>query len=250
MLVDANPHRYCYMRPAQIRRVVEECPIAIQPTGLLEWHGEQSPIGLDGMLAHYIGERAIIKLGNGALFPPNFVGTYGYIRYPGTVCFDQATVTSVFTQMFREILKIGFKVVLILLGHWGQFQEGAMRMAVDAVEAEIREKQLPAKIFGLRWATFLLGMDYGGHGKDGETAMIWRMSQDYGLDLVDLSEFQPGVEHVDQYLIDNNDIPKSEPDLWPWEKDLRDPQICSPEIGETMIDIISSGIVEHVTEEL
>ena len=72
MLAEANPYRYMYMRLPKICQVLEECPIAIQPTGLLEWHGEQSPIGLDGMLAHYIGERAMIKIGNGALFPAQF----------------------------------------------------------------------------------------------------------------------------------------------------------------------------------
>jgi creatinine amidohydrolase/Fe(II)-dependent formamide hydrolase-like protein len=250
MLPEANPYRYVFMRPSKVQRVVAECPIAIQPTGLLEWHGDQNPLGLDGMLAHYIGERAIIKLGGGALFPPNFVGTYGYARFPGTMCFDQATVTSVFTQMFREILKFGFKVVLLMTGHWGSFQEECLSTAVETVEQEIRDKGIAAKIFGMKWSTFLLGMGYGGHGQEGETAMVWRMSQHYGLDLVDLSNFQVGEEHVEQYPLDDQSIPVREPDPWPWEKDLRDPAICSPEIGEQMIDIISSGIVEHLTEEL
>ena len=91
------------------------------------------------------------------------------------MCFDQATVISVFTQMYREMIKLGFKVILILLGHWGQIQQDALRIARETVEQEIKEKNLAVKILGLRWADYLIGMGYGGHGKEGETAMIWRI---------------------------------------------------------------------------
>ncbi len=127
---------------------------------------------------------------------------------PGTMCFDQATVISVFTQMYREMIKLGFKVILILLGHWGQIQQDALRIARETVEQEIKEKNLAVKILGLRWADYLIGMGYGGHGKEGETAMIWRMSQHYGLDLVDVSNFQVGEENVAQYTIEDENVPK------------------------------------------
>jgi hypothetical protein len=52
----------------------------------------------------------------------------------------------------------------------------------------------------------------GGHGQEGETAMIWRMSKHYGLDLVDLSDFQVCEEHVEQYPLDDSSIPVSELD--------------------------------------
>ena len=59
-----------------------------------------------------------------------------------------------------------------------------------------------------------------------------------------------GEENVAQYTIEDENVPKREEDIWKWEKDLSDPTICSPETGETMIDIISDGIAEDLTDQL
>ncbi|HME52160.1 MAG TPA: creatininase family protein [Candidatus Lokiarchaeia archaeon] len=115
----ADKYRYEYMRLDAIRGMLDRCPVAIQPAGLLEWHGEHNAIGLDGLKAYNICERAIQLLGDGALFPVNWVGTYGFIRYPGTICYDNFTTFQVFLQLFEQLIKIGFKVIVVLTGHYG-----------------------------------------------------------------------------------------------------------------------------------
>jgi len=250
MLAEANPFRYAYMRLNQINEVLQRCPIAIQPSGLLEWHGNQNPIGLDGLLANYIAERAIIKLGDGVIMPPNWIGTYGYIGYPGTVCFNEQTTIEVFIQYFQQMIKLGFKVILILLGHWGKYQETALRKARETVEKEIKKKGIKVKILGLRYADFLLGQKDGGHAQEGETSMIWRMSQHYGLNLVDLSQFKMGVETIPLYKVDDPKNPHCEPNPWHWDINLLDPTLCSPEIGEKMINTIAECMAEELKEQL
>lgn len=246
MLAEANPFRYAYMRPPRIAEVLAEYPVAIQPTGLLEWHGNQNPIGLDGLVAQYICERAIIKLDGGALMPTNYIGTYGYARYPGGVIFDENTVESVFSQLYKEMIKLGFKIILILTGHWGPYQEGALQRAKTTAEEYIVLNDLHVKLFGLRWSDLLFPPgSYGGHAQDGETSMAWRMSEAYGLDLVDLSEYTEGKEIPPLYPI-GDDIPRKEPPEWTWQRDLKDPVVCNPEIGERFI----STIVDGITEEL
>ena len=248
MLAEANTFRYAYMRPPRIAEVLAECPVAIQPTGLLEWHGNQNPIGLDGLVAQYICERAIIKLNAGALMPTNYVGTYGYARYPGGVVYDDATVESVFLQMYKEMMKLGFKVILILTGHWGPTQEGALQRAKAAAEDYAATNGLRVKLFGLRWADFLFPAgSYGGHAQDGETSMAWRMSEAYGLQLVDVSDYAVGKEEPPLYQV-GDDVPSKEAPEWTWLRDLKDPSICSPEIGERFISVISQGIAEELKD--
>ena len=247
MLAEANPYRYAYMRPPRIAEVIADCPVAIQPTGLLEWHGNQNPIGLDGLVAQYICERAIIALNAGALMPTNYVGTYGYARYSGGVVYNEATVESVFLQMYKEMMKLGFKVIIILTGHWGPTQEGALQRARIAAEEHAASNGLHVKLYGMRWADFLFLTSYGGHAQDGETSIAWRMSEAYGLQLVDVSDYAVGVEYPQLYLI-GDDIPSKENPEWTWLRDLKDPSICSPEIGERFISVISEGIAEELKD--
>lgn len=250
MLTEANRFRMMYMRPDAIHELVKRCPIALQPSGLLEWHGQQNAVGLDGLLAQYMCERAILKINDGGLFPVNWVGTYGYIRYPGTVCYDQETTISVFYQLFREMMKIGFKVILILLGHWGEWQQNALKAGLEKANLFAKQNGLKVKLFGLRWADFLFGVNTGGHGKEGETSALWRMSDHYGLKLVDLTNFKQGEQRVPRYTLVDPTVPVREPDPWTWENDLKDRTRCSPEIGEYIVSTISEGIAEEMKDTL
>lgn len=58
-----------YMRPTQIREARQRADLAFLPIGPLEWHGPQSPVGLDGLKAHHLSCRAAQILGGGAVFP-------------------------------------------------------------------------------------------------------------------------------------------------------------------------------------
>jgi creatinine amidohydrolase/Fe(II)-dependent formamide hydrolase-like protein len=250
MLAEANRYRYAHLRPKQIQEVIHRCPVVIQPSGLLEWHGDHNPIGLDGLMAQYISERVIIQFGDGVIMPPNWIGTYGYIGYPGTVCFNEQTTIDVFVQYFQQMIKLGFKVILILLGHWGKYQENVLRKARETVEKQIKKQGLKIKILGVRYGDFLLGQKDGGHAQEGETSMIWRMSQHYGLDLVDLSQFKMGDEIVPLYKVDDPKNPHCEPNPWHWDTNLLDSKICSPEIGEKMISSIAEVMAEELKEQL
>jgi creatinine amidohydrolase/Fe(II)-dependent formamide hydrolase-like protein len=253
MLLEFNKYRYMYMRPPKIERVLKECPIALQPTGLLEWHGDQNPLGLDGLLSTYICERAIQKIGNGALLPTNWIGTYGFIRYPGTICFNHETTYNVFVQLFRELIKVGFRVIMILTGHWGADQEKMLKDAKLSIEKELKEfkgTKQEIRIFALRWCDFYIGGKAGGHAQEGETSMIWRMSEANGLNLVDLSEFRTGKENVPKYSSTPSSVDSHEPPMWGWPLNLKDPKLCSPKIGEEMIETVAEGIAEEMIDAL
>jgi creatinine amidohydrolase/Fe(II)-dependent formamide hydrolase-like protein len=239
------------MRLAKIREVLATCPLAIQPTGLLEWHGEQNPIGMDGLTSTYISERVITRLGNGVLMPTNWVGTYGYATYPGGVVYEQDTTEAVFLQIYRELLKIGFRAIIILTGHWGQSQQDALYKARDTATQEAKVAGLNARLMGYRWNDFLIEqMSYGGHAQEGETSMAWKIGEEIGMNLVDLSEFKAGTEHIVKYPVGDRQLPREEAEDWEWKDEVADGSKCSPLVGEAFFDEIIDNMVEELTDAL
>jgi creatinine amidohydrolase len=67
--------RYELMRPTEVIRRREACPLAYLPLGPIEWHGLQNPMGLDGIKAHELCLRAARK-GGGLVFPVVWYGEH------------------------------------------------------------------------------------------------------------------------------------------------------------------------------
>ena len=67
--------RYELMRPAEVIRRREACPLAYLPMGPIEWHGWHNPLGLDGIKAHELCLRAARK-GGGLVFPVVWYGEH------------------------------------------------------------------------------------------------------------------------------------------------------------------------------
>lgn len=65
--------RYHMLRPAQIVKRRESCPVAYVPLGNLEWHGVHNPVGADTLQAEGIAIRCAQK-GGGLAFPPLYYG--------------------------------------------------------------------------------------------------------------------------------------------------------------------------------
>ena len=62
------------LRPDQFRTLREETPLAYLPLGILEWHGPQNPLGLDGVKAHALCRRVADQVG-GIVFPTLYYRT-------------------------------------------------------------------------------------------------------------------------------------------------------------------------------
>ncbi|MBD3185756.1 hypothetical protein GF325_02915 [Candidatus Bathyarchaeota archaeon] len=245
-----NHFRYEFMRLSKIQAIIQSsCPVAIQPSGLLEWHGEHNAVGLDGLKARYICERAITLLDGGALFPVNWVGTYGFIRYPGTVCFDDDLTRGVFLKLYKELMKIGFKVVFILSGHYGQHQMKALHGALKEARAWAKRKGLEVRLVGCKPPDMVPHVFGGDHAREFETSMLMRIAEAWDMPLVDLGCFEKGVETVPRYEHVDDEIIR-EPESWDWNTDLLDESVCSAKRGEQIIEAISKGIVLEIQENL
>jgi creatinine amidohydrolase/Fe(II)-dependent formamide hydrolase-like protein len=246
-----NAHRYQYMRLDQLQKSIMQCPLVIQPTGILEWHGSHMGLGTDGLIAQYICERVIESLGVGVLMPTNWVGTYGYIHYPGTVCYNEETTYQVFKQNFKELIKIGFRLVVLITGHGGGWQMGAINRAVNATKAHLKTRPPNAPkvdIIGQIYNAFVERTPLF-HGQWLETSLHMRVGQAYGIDLVDPSQTPGKNERIPLYNVwDDAEIPIHEDPLWQWQDNFRDPTVCSPEIGEIYIKKYVDGIIAEIRE--
>lgn len=65
--------RFAYMRPDEISKRREACPVAYIPMGTLEWHGLHNPLGADGLQAEEMALRCA-RLSGGVVFPTVYYG--------------------------------------------------------------------------------------------------------------------------------------------------------------------------------
>lgn len=122
-------YRYEKMLPGEFLKAVEECPVFIVPTGLMEWHGDHLPLGLDSLKIHAIALKIAEKLGGGIVLPPNYIGRPGFSSYTGTLTYSEGLVQQLFYEMFGQLKKVGAKVIMLISGHYGPLQEEAVLRA-------------------------------------------------------------------------------------------------------------------------
>ena len=68
--------RFGYLRPKDMIKRREECPIAYIPLGILEWHGFHNPLGVDSFTSEHLAVLCA-KTGGGLAMPPLHWGYTG-----------------------------------------------------------------------------------------------------------------------------------------------------------------------------
>jgi creatinine amidohydrolase len=128
--------RFEEMFPWEVARAIAEAPICYLPLGVLEWHGEHSAVGLDGIKAHAVCEAAARRSG-GVVVPALWWGsderedladgTYltGGIergeRYhvPGSMFWVRPeTFRDLLLDVYEAMRRRGYRVVVAVAGHW------------------------------------------------------------------------------------------------------------------------------------
>lgn len=124
--------------PWEFAQAIANAPICYLPLGVLEWHGEQNAVGLDAIKAHAICVHAA-QLSGGIVVPPLYWasdsheqledGSYltGGIekgeRYhvPGSMFWIRPeTFHSLLLDIYEAARRRGFKVILVVSGHWSE----------------------------------------------------------------------------------------------------------------------------------
>ncbi|CAA9536770.1 MAG: hypothetical protein AVDCRST_MAG49-318 [uncultured Thermomicrobiales bacterium] len=153
------------MFPWEIARALADAPICYLPLGVLEWHGEHSAVGLDGIKAHAVCEAAARRSG-GVVVPPLWWGADeredlpdgSYLtggieaggghgeRYhvPGSMFWVRPeTFGALLLDIYEAMRRRGFRVIVVVAGHWSpKVYLPTVRAAGDAFQTQHPETRL------------------------------------------------------------------------------------------------------------
>lgn len=237
----ADKFKYEEMYPDEFLEAVERLPVFFVPTGLLEWHDNHLPLGLDALKAHGLCLRTAEKLGGGIVLPPNYYGRPGYSRYIGTLTFSEACVDLLLTELFGQLRKVGAKVIVLLTGHYGPLQVDFIKRIAKYYQTEFPDVRI---IAGPEYEDVLVeGEEPADHAGKWETAIF----RHFYPDLTRLDRFKPETDRKLVYENPPHDYYKEEEE-WVWEENLA--ETATPERGALAVDIITDRLARLVREAL
>ena len=112
--------RYELMRPAQLRTALEESWPAVLPIGVLEYHGEHLPLGVDGLIVAECLARLEAEM-DLVILPPFWYGAASYaVEGPegtGSLHVDAEALVPVARQLLAALLRVGFRNIHLLIHH-------------------------------------------------------------------------------------------------------------------------------------
>jgi creatinine amidohydrolase len=181
--------RFEESRPALVAEMIERSPVAYVPLGALEWHGEHGPLGLDGVKAHHICERAAERTG-GVVFPTVFWGAFDTMPFPFTFHFARAHLETLVGQLLTQLSDWGFEVIVLLSGHYPPTQIKMLRDACRSFNRQGRAVSLGAPEMG-----FATDIDYfGDHAGMWESSIMLAIQPEW----VDLSAMPGGLSAMER----------------------------------------------------
>ena len=214
-----TPVRYHEMRPHQVREVRDQFPVAYLPMGVLEWHGEHNPLGLDAVKATAMAEYFAERIG-GLVMPTLWYGDNrailaevvfgggpnGFDHRPGIMeghgglelgaFLDDARRSEaeggwdLWAKLYRhalnEISTLGFKVIVTISGHY-PLSEPAEWVSEDYNRTEA------ARVISIIGCDLVEDLFHDERGKGGDHAARWETSLMMYLrpELVDLTHLDP-----------------------------------------------------------
>ena len=134
----AVERRMEYLHPAEFRRFRDQAPIAYLAWGSHEWHGPHLPLGTDTVKAHWMARVLADKTG-GVVYPAVYFG-FGVMGNPGkdtSLGFPKELMQQVAKHYFLKLYEKGFRVVVVVMGHYGRAHTIAMEEVVKQVEQEL-----------------------------------------------------------------------------------------------------------------
>ena len=129
--------RYEFAKPEDYHSAKQAAPIAYLAWGAHEWHGLHNPLGLDTLKAHGIC-LALCEQTGGVVFPPIYCGHQTMKPYAGfdaTMEYTKECVQLLATETLEQLADEGFRVIVIVMGHYGPLQQAALKEVVSDFNA-------------------------------------------------------------------------------------------------------------------
>ena len=124
---------YVKMLPYQVREAIEKNVPVILPLGVIEYHAEHLPLGTDSFVCMNAVERVEKRHPEVVVFPQFFYGCASYaVAAPeknGSIQVDCKNLIPVAEDMFRSMLRVGFRNIHVFIAH--QTEEFDQGMPTD-----------------------------------------------------------------------------------------------------------------------
>lgn len=129
--------RYEEIKPMEYRQAKDAVPVAYLPWGAHEFHGLHNPLGTDSLKAHGMCLELCAETG-GVVFPPVYCGHLTMKEYKGFDCtleFSAECLKLYAREHLNQIADEGFRVIVLVMGHYGQPHVEALIEEIDAFNA-------------------------------------------------------------------------------------------------------------------
>lgn len=125
--------KYLEMRPEQVREAIKNNVPVILPLGVIEYHGEHLPLGVDSFVAIETINRVEKRHPEIVVLPPFYYGAASLaVAKPegnGSIQVDAEKLIPVAEEIFSSLLRVGFRNIRALICH--QTEEFAQGMPTD-----------------------------------------------------------------------------------------------------------------------
>lgn len=222
--------------------------------GSIEQHGPHLPVGTDTILGYKWGEEIVGRLGNTLLAPVIRPGISGHhLGFPGTITVDEDTFRKVVFQSCDSLLQTGFKNIVILCSHggnWPLIHESAVELRALArsrgkilILAEENIKYIENEIYGFLADKGFTAAMAGVHAGLRETAYMLYLTPD----LVRRKDIEAGC--VDKTVLGKLKKGAVLKDISP-SGVLGDPRRATSELGRELNEITVKLYVQAIRERL
>lgn len=120
---------YHELRPHELEAIMRDYPVAYVPWGALEWHGPHLPFGLDGITAEMFAQRCVERSG-GVLLPTTWWPITA-LPHRHSLSVESSVVRKLLDQILAGLATAGWRVIVLLSGHYAQGHELVLMQAAE-----------------------------------------------------------------------------------------------------------------------
>jgi len=118
-----------FMTVDEVRDGILENKTVIIPMGVIEQHGYHLPLNTDVLNCYEIGKR--VSAGTGCFLAPAINYSFSGGELPGTFNIHPATLSLYLNDIMKSCVNMGFKNIIVLIGHAGTENLNATHDAID-----------------------------------------------------------------------------------------------------------------------
>jgi creatinine amidohydrolase len=201
--------RYELLRPGQLLRERDRCPLVFLPVAPLEYHGPHLPVGMDPINAAQCALEACRRMGKGVVLPTLYWGTererpdwmlesLGFPKGEWIVGMDFPTAlwkshyapehifALVVAHQIETMIAHGYRVIVVVNGHgaWNHME------TIDRLAKHYSHTTESLVVWKLAFILDVSEKNLAGHADQFETALMMHYQREvYGRDsIVDLGE--------------------------------------------------------------